>query len=94
MTQLEKNKTAQVRRIRRPVGEPLGKISCPRCGNSARFVEQLESVLVTTTYLQNDDGSFTPVEQNSDAEGELSFLCGECGYDMTPFHGHFREMVF
>ena len=63
-------------------------------GTGVCFVEQLESVLVTTTYLQNDDGSFTPLEQNSDAEGELSFLCGECGYDMTPFHGHFREMVF
>ncbi len=84
----------QMRRVQLSLQEPLGKISCPRCGNSAHFVEQLESVLITTTYIQNADGSFTPMEQNSDINGELSFLCGECGYDLTPFHAQFREMVF
>ncbi|MDO5673855.1 MAG: hypothetical protein Q4G66_02900 [bacterium] len=57
-------------------------------------MEQLESVMVTTTYMQNTDGSFTPVEQNSDTAGEMAFLCGECGYDLTLFHAHFREMAF
>lgn len=94
MTQLEKNKKRQMHTVRRPVGEPLGKILCPRCGNSTHFVEQLESVLVSTVYRQNQDGSFTPVEQHSEAEGERIFLCGECGYDMTPFHEHFRDMSF
>ncbi len=91
---LDKKKVRQIHKIQLPVREPLGKISCPRCGNSAHFVERLESVMVTTTYMQNTDGSFTPVEQNSDTAGEMAFLCGECGYDLTSFHAHFREMVF
>ena len=77
-----------------PLMEPLGKISCPRCGNSAHFVEQVEYVMVMTTYMQNADGSFTAVEQNSSPEGDMSFHCGECGLDLTPFHAHFREMTF
>lgn len=89
-----KEQTRSVQKVQLPLHEPLGRISCPRCGNSTNFVEQLESVMVTTTYMQNTDGSFTPVEQSSDTYGELSFLCGECGYDLTPFHAHFREMVF
>ncbi len=94
MKTTDKKQTRQMRRVQLSLQEPLGKISCPRCGNSVHFVEQLESVLVTTTYIQNADGSFTPVEQNSDSNGELSFLCGECGYDLTSFHAQFREMVF
>ena len=77
-----------------PLMEPLGKISCPRCGNSAHFVEQVEYVKVMTTYLQNSDGSFTPVEQSGNPEGVTSLHCAECGLDLTPFHAHFREMTF
>ena len=77
-----------------PLMEPLGKISCPRCGNDAHFVEQVEYVKVMTTYLQNSDGSFTPVEQSGNPEGATSFHCAECGLDLTPFHAHFREMTF
>ena len=94
MNTLGKRKTRQAHRIQLPLREPLGKISCPRCGNSAHFVERLESVMVTTTYMQNTDGSFTLVEQNSDTAGEMAFLCGECGYDLTSFHAHVREMAF
>lgn len=94
MKTTDKKQTRQLRRVQLPLREPLGKISCPRCGNGVHFVEQLESVLVSTTYIQNADGSFTPVEQNSDTQGEQFFLCGECGYDLTSFHAHFREMVF
>ena len=94
MNTLDKRKTRQAHRIQLPVREPLGKISCPRCGNSAHFVERLESVMVTAPYLQNTDGSFTLVEQSSDIGGEMAFLCGECGYDLTSFHAHFREMAF
>ena len=93
MTQLD-NKKRQAHTVRRPVGEPLGKIICPRCGNSTHFMEQFESVLVSTVYRQNLDGSFTPVEQHCEAEGDRTFLCGECGYDMTPIHEHFRDMSF
>ena len=93
-TMQKEQQKGQAHRIQLPLREPLGRLSCPRCGNSSQFVEQLESVLVTTTYLQNTDGSFTPVEQNSGTDGEMSLLCGECGYDLSPFHAHFREMVF
>lgn len=94
MSTLGKRKARHMHKIQLPLREPLGKISCPRCGNSVHFVERLESVMVTTSYMQNKDGSFTPMEQDSDAAGEKAFLCGECGYDLTVFHGHFREMAF
>ena len=94
MNIVNKEQVRQTHRVRLPLQEPLGRISCPRCGNYTHFVEQAESVMVTTAYMQNTDGSFTPMEQSYDTEGDLSFLCGECGNDLTPFHAHFREMVF
>ncbi len=83
-----------MKKVRIPKGEPAGRITCHVCGNSADFVEVAENVLVTTHYVQNADGSFTPQENETEIHGEVRLLCGKCGADLTPFHGHFLEMIF
>ncbi len=83
-----------MKKVKIPTGEPAGRITCPECGNSTDFVEVAENVLVTTHYVQNADGSFTPQENETEIHGEVRLLCRNCGADMTPFHGHFLEMIF
>ncbi|MDX9833694.1 MAG: hypothetical protein RBT36_00580 [Desulfobulbus sp.] len=75
-------------------GEPVGRIACPQCGNNSEFVEIADDVQVTTRYLQNTDGSFTAVENSTEIHGEVQFVCGQCGADLTLFRGHFLEMSF
>ncbi len=85
----------RINRVQKTVpGLAFGRVRCPACGNSIQFVERAESIMVTTFYNQNGDGSFTMVSQNAEIGGELSFLCGECGKDLSALHGHFREMSF
>ncbi|MGI6656980.1 MAG: hypothetical protein ACOX5Z_09200 [Desulfobulbus sp.] len=83
-----------MKKLRVPTGEPAGRLACPQCGNTRQFVEVAENVLVTTHYVQNNDGSFTPEDNSTEIFGEVKFLCGECGEDMTRYHGHFLEMSF
>ena len=83
-----------MKRVKIPTGEPAGRISCQACGNSTDFVEVAENVLVTTHYVQNADGSFTPQENETEIHGAVRLFCGKCGADLTPFHGHFLEMIF
>jgi len=83
-----------MKKVSIPSGEPTGRIVCQQCGNNAKFVEIAENVLVTTHYLQNSDGSFTPEENTTEIFGEVKFICGICGADMTRFHAHFLEMSF
>ncbi|MCL2340342.1 MAG: hypothetical protein FWC49_01405 [Proteobacteria bacterium] len=77
-----------------PAGEPAGRIVCQQCGNARHFVEVAENVQVTTRYQQNSDGSFTLEDNTSEIFGEVKFVCGQCGADLTRFHGHFVEMSF
>lgn len=77
-----------------PSGEPAGRIICPECGNSKDFVEIAENVLVTTHYQQNVDGSFTPEDNETEVFGEVKFICGGCGNDLSVYHSHFLEMSF
>jgi hypothetical protein len=58
------------------------------------FVEIADNVQVTTHYVQNSDGSFTVEDNSTEILGEVKFLCGQCGADLTRFHGHFLEMSF
>lgn len=83
-----------MKKVQIPTSEPAGRIFCQLCGNAKHFVEIAENVQVTTHYLQNSDGSFTPEDNSTEIFGEIKFLCGKCGEDLTRFHGHFLEMSF
>lgn len=83
-----------MKKVQVPSGEPAGRIVCQQCGNTKNFVEIAENVLVTTYYLQNSDGSFTPEDNTTEIFGEIKFACGKCGEDLTRFHSHFLEMSF
>ncbi len=83
-----------MKKVHIPAGEPAGRIACTQCGNNKHFVEIAENVVVTTHYQQNSDGSFTPEDNSTEIFGEVKFLCGKCGADLTRFHAHFLEMSF
>lgn len=70
------------------------RIVCPHCGNDTDFFEVADSVILTTHYAQNDDGSFSQVEDESQILGEINLFCGECNADLSYFHQRFLEMLF
>lgn len=70
------------------------RIRCPRCGNDIDFLEVADGVILTTRYVQNDDGSFTQEGDESQILGEIKFYCGECNTDLSPYHERFLEMLF
>lgn len=88
------SKKAAMKKVHVPAGRPLGRIVCPNCGNDRDFVEIARNVIVTTTYLQNEDGSFTPDEGESDVLGKVGLFCGLCDSDLSFFHNHLSEMIF
>ena len=73
---------------------PVNLLSCPSCGNNEDFIEVAENVIITTQYIQNPDGSFTPEKDNSQILGSVRLICGECSEDLTAFHQRFTEMLF
>ena len=75
-------------------GKPLGRVVCPHCGNDHDFIEVARNVVVTTQYVQNDDGSFTPNEGNSEILGKVGLYCNHCDTDVSFFHNHLMEMIF
>ncbi len=70
------------------------RFACPNCGNDTDFFEVADSVILTTHYAQNNDGSFYQVEDESQILGEINFFCGECNADLSHFHQRFLEMLF
>jgi DNA-directed RNA polymerase subunit M/transcription elongation factor TFIIS len=70
------------------------RISCPACGNDEEFLEIADGVILTSHYIQNDDGSFTQDSDESEIMGDIKFFCGDCGADLTNFHQHFLDMLF
>jgi len=70
------------------------RITCPECGNDADFFEVADGVMITTRYLQNQDGSFTQDGDESQVLGEVKFFCGECNTDVSQFHQRFLDMLF
>lgn len=82
------------KKVKVPVGRPAGHLICPVCGNSQEFVELARNVTVSTRYVQNRDGSFTPQENETEIHGTVHLLCGKCGNDMTDYHSHFMGMLF
>ena len=83
-----------MKKVQVPAGRPLGRIVCPNCGNDKDFVEVARNVVVTTRYVQNDDGSFTPDEGDSEVLGEIGLYCGQCDADVSAFHNHLMELIF
>ncbi len=94
--QLKRNRTAKRFIIaKKPLYYPgTNRIVCPYCGNDEDFFELAENVTITTRYIQNEDGSFTPVADDTQVFGEIKFNCGKCGADLTKYHKHFLEMLF
>ena len=83
-----------MKKVQVPAGRPLGRIVCPNCGNDKEFVEVARNVIVTTRYVQNDDGSFTPDEGDSEVLGKVGLYCAQCDADVSIYHNHVLEMVF
>lgn len=77
-----------------PSGQPYGRVICPNCGNDQVFIEVARDVIVTTRYVQNEDGSFTPEENDTEYVGKVGLYCGECNTDLTVFYPHLQEMTF
>ena len=70
------------------------RISCPVCGNDEEFLEVANGVVLTTRYVQNEDGTFSLDGDESEILGEIRFFCGDCGSDITEYHQHFLDMLF
>jgi len=77
-----------------PSAEPAGRIVCRRCGNAKNFIEVAGNALLTTHYVQNRDGSFTPMETETEILGEVKLYCGQCSADISEFNNHLHEMMF
>jgi len=69
-------------------------IVCDECGNNKEFVEVADQVILTTRFIQNEDGSFIQEEDESQILGEVKFYCGECGADLSLHQKRFLEMLF
>lgn len=81
-------------KVQIPTGKSAGRIICPRCGNVKDFVEVVNHVLVTNRYIQNRDGSFSPIQNETESAGEVKLFCGRCSADVSEFYTHFQEMIF
>ncbi|MEW6501166.1 MAG: hypothetical protein ACOY8P_05510 [Thermodesulfobacteriota bacterium] len=88
MELIRENERRQARR------KNIMRIKCPRCGNDSDFLEVADGVVLTTRYVQNEDGSFSQEGDESQILGEIKFYCGECNADLTDFHQRFLEMLF
>lgn len=98
MTTLSKNThsnfTIDPSSLQDTVARPGGRIVCPECGNDLLFHEVAEEVTLTTRYIQNPDGSFTPQSDDSRIMGVVKLYCAECQHDLSRFHNRFVEMLF
>jgi hypothetical protein len=70
------------------------RIVCPACGNDRDFLEVADDVVLTSRYVQNSDGSFTQVGDDSQVLGEIRLYCAECNADLTYYHQRFLDMLF
>ena len=70
------------------------RLVCPDCGNDQEFYEVADGVILTSRFLQNQDGSFSQDGDESQILGEIKLYCGDCSLDLTEFHKHFLEMLF
>lgn len=69
-------------------------ITCSNCGNDSDFFEVADGVILTSRYIQNNDGSFVQDGDESQILGEVRLFCAECNHDLTAHHQRFVEMLF
>ena len=48
------------------------RVSCPECGNNREFIEIADDVILTTRYVQNEDGSFNQEVDESQIMGDTN----------------------
>lgn len=72
----------------------INRLVCPHCQNDTEFIEVAEDAVITTSYNQNKDGSFTANDQSSEILGNIRLYCGNCGESLDEFYERFREMLF
>ncbi len=89
-----RNKKLTNKKVNVPSGQPIGRIACPSCGNDRNFIEVARDVIVTTSYVQNMDGSFTPEDNDTEIVGKVGLFCGQCNADLSAFINHLQEMTF
>ena len=65
------------------------KLVCPYCGNDEEFFEVAENAYVVVHFLQNEDGTFVPMEENMEITGVVKFYCGRCQADLS----HLRDRL-
>ncbi len=76
------------------LGQNNRLITCSNCGNDTDFFEVADSVILTSRYVQNSDGSFEQDGDESQILGEVRLFCAECNQDLTAYHQRFVEMLF
>jgi len=85
---------SETRRSSKSPRQHIMRIKCPHCGNDTDFLEVADGVVLTTRYVQNEDGSFTQEGDESQILGEIKFYCGECNADLSSYHQRFLDMLF
>ncbi|MCS7149913.1 MAG: hypothetical protein N2Z40_02460 [Caldimicrobium sp.] len=59
------------------------KLICPYCGNRDEFYEIIENATFLIHYLQTDEGTLEPVEEEAELMGPIRFYCGSCNSDLS-----------
>lgn len=89
-----KSHTKKVHRLGDVHNSGANRLVCPECGNDQEFYEVADGVVLTSRFIQNQDGTFSQDEDDSQIFGEVKLFCGDCSSDLTEFHKHFLEMLF
>lgn len=59
------------------------KIVCPFCGNMEEFYEIVENATFYIYYMQTENGTLEPLEEEAEVLGPVRFFCGVCHSDIT-----------
>lgn len=71
-------------KIRKPFLLPRKeKIICPFCGNTEEFYEIVENATFYIYYMQTENGTLEPLEEEAEVLGPVRFYCGVCHSDIT-----------
>ena len=65
------------------------KLVCPYCGNQEEFYEVTENAYLMVHYLQNEDGTFVPIEEDIEVSGPVRFFCGRCQTELSHLRNKF-----
>lgn len=71
-------------KVRKPFVLPRKeKLVCPFCGNSEEFYEIVENANFYIYYMQTENGTLEPLEEEAEVLGPVRFFCGFCHSDLT-----------